>query len=307
MTATCPNGITVTISPRSRQAALHAIAARAARCVNAAPAPDTARSCRSTNTTHCSPPPEPTPPPPSSSSPTDSTGRWSNDRSPGSCAAAAARSATAASPATGSDSLTAAPLSTSAASSTSASSLEQRMDHRQLNSGPGADKEGTTPTGEQPTSAADSHPQHRLFGRSCPRTHHHATPLPHPEKSHLLSGLLTDDGLLARSVLITAADPSQQLAARCRRGASGRVLAPSADPSLWREPRQSRIRTWRHRPGVRARLLRRRDDPSHGTPGRPIPGPASSRRGIVVGIRVGRSLADVCHSGKRLAGAGVIA
>ena len=69
MTATCPNGITVTISPRSRQARF----ARRCdgcplrqRCTRAA---DTARSSPSTNTTTCSPPPAPTPSPPSFTEP----------------------------------------------------------------------------------------------------------------------------------------------------------------------------------------------------------------------------------------------
>ena len=61
-----------------------------------------------------------------------------------------------------------------------------------LTSGPGADKEGTTPTAISPTSAADSHPQHRLFGRSCPGPTNNATTTTNPrERAHLLSGLLT--------------------------------------------------------------------------------------------------------------------
>ncbi len=168
MTATCPNGITVTISARSRQARFgrHCDGCPLRhRCTRSAKGKiltvhrhhDLLAAARAHAHT------------PHSSSPTGSTARWSNDPSPGSPAAAAAKSATAASPATASGSPTAAPPSTYDASSTSASTGTTDGNWPTEPAGPGLTKRERhlrrSAIQPRPTSPPTS-----LFGRSSPRT-----------------------------------------------------------------------------------------------------------------------------------------
>ena len=122
--------------------------------------------------TSCSPPPEPTGGPGPASTTTGNGGHSSNAPSPGSSLTATAASATAASNATGSASRPRRRHQPAPAPQPRPHPHRQRLEHSPPDSGSGADKEGTTPS-------AISHParptltlQHRLFGRSCPRTHH---------------------------------------------------------------------------------------------------------------------------------------
>ena len=143
-TVTCPNGISVTISPRG--AATFEAKCQAAPSARAAPPTRPGRFSPSANTTSCSPPPGLTGEAASASTIPANGDRWMSVRSPGSWPMVTAVSATAASNATDSASASVPPGSTCAGCSTSASTGTTAA-------GPSPPK----PAGPGPTSRDDTY------------------------------------------------------------------------------------------------------------------------------------------------------